>query len=206
MHVDNFTRPNKMNSSINDENLSKKKLAKMEQKIKDLKLAKESPKKYLENYFNEFRRKLNMVIELLIQQQENNSSKEKMNAEKLIFLDRTNLFEQECTKNAFESRFVHSKIVNFQLDDANHLNKIFQSIEKFEIKLKKLNNPKATKKFDYIEIKRLEKELDEKCDAVGRIYFLNKTLLFKEFDIVLLGQLIVFDEYLNERFGRFFLK
>jgi hypothetical protein len=147
-----------------------------------------------------------MVIELLIQQQENNSSKEKMNAEKLIFLDRTNLFEQECTKNAFESRFVHSKIVNFQLDDANHLNKIFQSIEKFEIKLKKLNNPKATKKFDYIEIKRLEKELDEKCDAVGRIYFLNKTLLFKEFDIVLLGQLIVFDEYLNERFGRFFLK
>ena len=195
-----------MNSLINDENLSKQKLAKLEQKIKELKLAKESPKIFLENFFSEFRRKLNMVIEILIQQKENNINHEKMNEEKMIFLEKTNQFEQECIKNAFESRFIHSKIVNFKLDDSYNLNKIFQSIEKFESKLKKLNNPKATKKFDYIEIKRLEKEIDEKFNALGTIYFLNKTIIFKEFDITFLGKLVCIDEYLSDRFSRYFLK
>ena len=195
-----------MNPLINDANLSKQKLAKLEQKIKELKLAKESPKIFLEIFFSEFRRKLYMVIEILIQQKENNINHEKMNEEKMIFLEKTNQFEHECIKNAFESRFIHSKIVNFQLDDSYNLNKIFQSIEKFESKLKKLNNPKATKKFDYIEIKRLEKEIDEKFNALGKIYFLNKTIIFKEFDIAFLGKLVCIDEYLSDRFSRYFLK
>jgi len=195
-----------MNSSIYNEDLSKQKLVKLEKTIQNLKLAKESPKKFLENFFTEFRRKLNMVIEILVQQKQDNVNHEKINEEKMIFLERTNLFEQECIKNAFENRFVHSKIVNFQLDDAKHLNKIFQSIDKFENKLNKLNCPKTTKKFDYIEIKRLEKEMDENFDSLRKIFFMNKTMIFKEFDIVFLGKLVCIDEYLNERFSRFFLK
>ena len=163
--------------------------------FKQLNIGIESKNSFIANYFTDIRNKVDISAEKSISKNnENVENKHKINENRKIILDKVNLFEKECLDNP--------KTITKDTETE-------KSVENFRAKLGKLNDPETSKKFEYIEMKHLERQFSEKLTEIKKNYLLNKSQVFIEntWDDIKFGKLVCVDnECLNDRCVRYLLK
>ena len=172
---------------------AKIKLEFLNKEVALFRLAKDTPSIYIsEHYFGGLKSKIDSIAEI---QLETTKDHKRIDKSRKLILDKLQAIEKECLK----------KLENLSDQERKETNDAFKSLEEFEAKLIKFYSKETSERSEYSEMKHFELELNEKFNEIKKVYFANRSLIFRQ-EKDCLGQLICIDEYLSQKFERFFLK